>query len=102
MLPVSLFLTPALCVCCVLFLTFTLTINSKGRAFGRQPPTAEARVQPQASPCRIFIGQSGTWTRFCFQILRIFPVSITPPLFHPHSFVYHRRCIILATDSVVK
>jgi hypothetical protein len=30
------------------------------------------------------------------------PVSIIRPLLHTHLFIHHRRCIILASDSVVK
>jgi hypothetical protein len=36
------------------------------------------------------------------RVLRFSPASIIPPMFSPHSFVYHPCYTILATDSVFK
>jgi hypothetical protein len=48
----------------------------------------------------------GTWVLWWTEwhwgmfFLRLPPVSIIPPILHTHiSFIYHRRCIILATNS---
>ena len=35
-------------------------------------------------------------------IVSVSPVSVIPRMLHNHSFIYHIRYIILATDSVVK
>ena len=34
-------------------------------------------------------------------VLRFFPITIIPPLLHTHSFMYHRRCIILMLGADV-
>jgi hypothetical protein len=36
------------------------------------------------------------------RVLQFSPVSIIPPMLHIHSFIHHKRCIMLATNSVIK
>jgi len=36
------------------------------------------------------------------RVLRFRSASIVPPVLHPHSFLYHRRYTVSATDSVIK
>jgi hypothetical protein len=40
--------------------------------------------------------------RVVLRALRLSPVSVVPPMLHTHSSACHRRCIVLATDNVVK
>jgi hypothetical protein len=50
-----------------------------------------------------FVMKNVALVQVCLSELRFSPVSIIPPLLHIHvSLVYHRRYIILATDSIVK
>ena len=30
------------------------------------------------------------------------PISVIPPMFHTHSFLYHRHHIVLAVDSIIQ
>jgi hypothetical protein len=53
--------------------------------------TTEIRVQSQASPCRIYDGNSDTGTG-SFRVLWFRLVNIIPPVHHTHLFNYHRRC----------
>jgi hypothetical protein len=46
--------------------------RAMGRAVSRRPPTADARVQSQVSPCGLCDGQSGTGTGFS-QSTSVFP-----------------------------
>jgi hypothetical protein len=64
------------------------------------PLITEARIRSPTNQCGICGGQSGCKTLVA--VLRFFLVDIIPPMFHTHSFMYHRHHIILATDSVVK
>lgn len=45
-----------------------------------RPLSAESRVQYQASPCEICVGQSGTETGFFFRVLPFSSVSVIPPM----------------------
>jgi hypothetical protein len=62
-------------------------------AVSRRPHTVEA------NPCGIFDGQflGGSLRLTTFGLL-----SIIPALLYTHLFLYHRRYIILTTDSVFK
>ena len=62
----------------------------------RHPLTAEAHVWSHSSPCGICGGQSGAGTHYTPT------TSGVSCQYHTHSLIYHRRCIILATDSIVK
>jgi hypothetical protein len=65
-----------------------------------QPLTAETRVWSQTSSCGVCNGQSGTGTGFS-PSTSVFPCQC-PTTNAPNSFIYHRWCIILATEGVVK
>src|SRR5215470_5789431 len=53
--------------------------------------------------CSILIHSCTTDAVKCFSpSTSVSPVSIIPPMLHTHSFIYHRRCTILGTGSVVK
>jgi len=58
-------------------------------------------VHPRLVPLGIFGEQSGTWIVF-LGVLWFPTASIMPPFARTHPFLYNRRCIILAFDSVVK
>jgi len=51
------------------------------QAGGQHPLTAKGRVQAHASPCEIWVGQSGTAIIF-IQVLRHSSVNIISPVFH--------------------
>jgi hypothetical protein len=81
-----------------------------------------------ANLCEIYAGQSGTETSFSpstsvftcqyhstnapypfihlpptlynvfVPVLQFSPVSIIPPIFHTHSYIYHQRCIMLLSQ----
>jgi hypothetical protein len=60
----------------------------------------EATVRAQANPCENHGGQSGTGTEFSPKTL-IFPLIVISPLLNIHiSFIYHRRYIILANNTI--
>ena len=82
---------------------FSRLIRSRAmpQAVSRRPVATEAWVQSQAILCGIFGGHI-TLEQGFLQILRFSPVTIIPPMFHTHSLTYHRRCMMLAIDSVVK
>ena len=65
----------------------------------RPPVTAEVRVWSRSRQCGICIGQSGFDVGLLL-LLRISPVSITPPTPDWHPFISHPRYITLPTDSV--
>jgi len=58
-----------------------------------------AWVQSQASPYGSCSGQSGIEIGFSASVSDC-PLSITLPVRHTHSFIYHRRYIFVAVDSV--
>lgn len=68
----------------------------------RQAVTEEARVHNLASPHEICGRQSGTGTGFPPSVLQFSSVSITPSMFHTHSFVHHRRHVAVVIDRVAK
>jgi hypothetical protein len=70
------------------------------RATSRRPPTAEDRVQFQASPCRI----CGHWNRFLSVHFSFFlSVSLHHISKLIHLTISHRRCnITSSSDNVVK
>jgi hypothetical protein len=49
---------------------------------------AEARFQPQATPCETFRGQSGSGDRFLFSNFNFFTVSVISPVRSAHSFTH--------------
>jgi hypothetical protein len=70
-------------------------------AVRRRPRNTEARFQSQLSPFGICGGQSDADTSVS-PIALIYPVSIIPPLIHVHAFIYNRRYVTLANNSIVK
>jgi hypothetical protein len=65
------------------------------------PLTSETRFQSCISPHTICGGQSGTDTGFS-QTTSVYPVSITPPTQHAHSFINYQCYLTLWTHSVVQ
>ena len=72
--------------------TFCYFLKPVGR------PLAEFQVQHQASPCGICAGQSGIGRGFSASTV-VLPYII-PQMLRTHSFFYHRRWIILATNVI--
>jgi len=67
----------------------------------RRPLTAEVRLQTRPVYVvfvvdRVIVGQ------VFIRAFRFSTVSIITPVLHAHSFTYHRRYMISATDRVVK
>jgi hypothetical protein len=52
------------------------------QALSLRPPTAEAWVRSQVSPCGICGGQSGTGTGFSPRVFRFSPVNFIPLVLH--------------------
>ena len=63
-------------------------VRAVAQAISRRPLPAEAWVQFQASPCGICGGQSGIGTGFLSSVSG-FPRSISPPMRHTQSVIYH-------------
>jgi hypothetical protein len=70
-----------------------VAVMAVAQAVIRRPLTAVARVRPKPILCGFSGGQSGSGTVLC-------PVSVFLPTLH-NAFIYHWRCVVLATDSVV-
>jgi hypothetical protein len=66
------------------------------------PPHLQKRGSSRTALNLTLLMDSVARGEVCAGILRISPVTIIPPLLHTHSFIYHRRCILLAINSVVK
>lgn len=66
------------------------------------PLTLDTWVRFQISQLWICHGHKSFGTGLFFRGHRFYPAIIVPPLLHTHSFNYHRRSIILATDRVFK
>ena len=85
--------------------TTTMMMMMIGRAMAQavspRPLTAEALVRSRVSPCGICGRQSGTGTGFS-RSTPFPPVSVIPSMPHTPSFVYYRRCIVLATEHIDK
>ena len=60
------------------------------------------KCQSVLSPPAGFVVNKVAWGQDFVQRYRLSPVSTIPPLLHTHQFIYHRRYVTLATDSVVK
>jgi hypothetical protein len=60
----------------------------------------EATVRAQANSCEIHGGESGTGTEFSHKTLILTLIVISPLLNIHISYIYHRRCIILANNSI--
>ena len=74
-------------------------------AVGRRTLASETQVRSQVSSyCVVTLVCAGWGSNGAglLPVLRVFLVSIIPPLLHTHSSVYHRRYVRLLTDSVVK
>jgi len=67
------------------------------QAVSCHPLIIKNQVESHGSLCGICGEQSG---RF-FSEYFTFPISIFLSVLHNSSFIYHKQCIILATDSVV-
>jgi hypothetical protein len=63
--------------------------------------TTEALAHSQAGFCRNLVKKYSIGTSL-FRVLRSYSVSEIPLVFHFHSFVYQRRHIVLAFQSVIK
>jgi hypothetical protein len=48
-----------------------------------------------------FIHLPPTLYNIFLPVFQFSPVSTIPPMPHTHSFIYHRRCIILAIDNSI-
>ena len=79
---------------------YRLSGPCRGPALDLRPFIAGAGVQPQGSAHGIYDGSSGFESGFSPS------TSVFPHHCHStnarYSFIYQRRCIILATDSVFK
>ena len=58
-----------------------------------RPLTAEGGIDPRSVRVRLY-GRSGTGTCFFSHYFRVPPVSIIPPMFYSHSFIYNGSCIM--------
>jgi hypothetical protein len=65
------------------------------------PTVAQASVS-RLSPTAGFVVNKVAPGQDFVRVSRLSPVSIIPPLLHTHQFIYHRRYIDSASDSVFK
>jgi len=67
----------------------------------RRPVTLKVWFHPRLVHVGFLVDQVALGQGF-LPALMFSPVSIIPPTFHTHSFLYCRRRVILALESVVK
>jgi len=63
---------------------------------------SQPRLRFKTTPVHLrFVVDKVTLSHLALTVLQ-FRSQHNSPILNTHSFIYHRRCIILATDSVIK
>jgi len=79
-----------------------LLVRWYGRAMA-QTVVGLSQRRPGFDPTLLHVGfcdrQNGTMTGICHEYIRL-TLSIIPPVFHSHSYIYHRRYTTCVTDVV--